>query len=211
MNKGEGKDLRRTLRHLSLIGGATMLLVPQIAMGGFLDFFDSTPSPPIYDRPFAVGTVGTAIQIDLQIEKERFGWYFVVKFAFDDDVDRESVFNLMGHGTYLNGIYETGIDTPVRLEIERLDGQEVHAEDVWEGNSMVRVDRIDLPRTHASVAYAREVHPQAVIAYGQYFFYRSLGFLMFKPGKYRVTVTALKNIPEIKSLKTSVSILSLAK
>lgn len=211
MRRGEGKDLGRTLRHLSLIGGVTVLLMPQIAMGGLLDFFDFTPSPPIYDRPFAIGTAGSTVQLDLQITKERFGWYFVVKFAFDDDVDRESVFNLMGHGTYLNGIYETGIDTPVRLEIERLDGQEVHAEDVWEGDSMVRVDRIDLPRTHAGVVYAREVHPQAVIAYGQYFFYRSLGFLMFEPGKYRVMVTALKNIPEINLLKTSFSILLLAK
>ena len=61
--------MRRTLRHVSLIGGATMLLVPQIAMGGFLDVFDFTPSPPIYDRPFAIGTAGSTVQLDLQIKK----------------------------------------------------------------------------------------------------------------------------------------------
>ena len=73
MNKGEGKDLRRTLRHVSLIGGVTVLLVPQIAMGGFLDFFDFTPSPPIYDRPFAIGTAGSTVELDLQIKKNDSG------------------------------------------------------------------------------------------------------------------------------------------
>jgi hypothetical protein len=55
--------------HLLLVAGASVLLVPQIAMGGFLDFFDFTPSPPIYDRPFAIGMAGSTVQLDLQIKK----------------------------------------------------------------------------------------------------------------------------------------------
>ena len=211
MNKGEGKGLHWTLRHVLLIGGVTMLLVPQIAMGGFLDFFDFTPSPPIYDRPFAIGTAGSTVQLDLQIKKERFGWHFIVTFAYEKDAERRNVFKLLGHGMYIDGSYdknEPGIDTPVRLEIERLDGQEAHAEDVWESENIAPVDSVALPHEHSRIVYAREVHPHGVAAVGEYFFERTLGFLLFKPGKYRVTVTALKNIPEINSLKTSFSILS---
>jgi|CXWL01.1.fsa_nt_gi hypothetical protein len=211
MNKGEGKDLRRTLRHLSLFGGITMLLVPQIAMGGIFDLFDFTPSPPIYDRPFAIGTAESTVQLDLQIKKERFGWNFIVTFAFEKDAERRNVLKLLGHTMYVDGSYdknEPGIDTPVRLEIERLDGEEAHAEDVWEFENMAPVDSVALPHEHSRIVYAREVHPHGVAAVGHHFFERTLGFLLFKPGKYRVTVTALKNIPEINSLKTSFSILS---
>jgi len=188
-----------------------VLLAPQIAMGGFLDFFDFTPSPPIYDRPFAIGMAGSTVQLDLQIKKERFGRHFIVTFAFEKDVERRNVFKLLGHGMYVDGSYdknEPGIETPVRLEIERLDGQEAHAEDVWKFENMAPVDSVELPREHSRIVYAREVHPHGVAAVGEYFFERTLGFLLFKPGKYRVTVTALKNIPEINSLKTSFSILS---
>jgi hypothetical protein len=202
--------MRRSLRQFSLVVGATLLLMPQVAIAGFLDFFDSTPSPPIYNRPFAVGTAGAAIQIDLQI-KEETGWHFIVEFAFDQDVDRANVLKLLGRTTTIDGgsvKHEPGIDTPVRLEIERLDGQEPSAEDIREIKSVSPIDTVDLPRTHTGVVYAREVHPRDLCAYAESFFHRRLGFLMFKPGKYRVRVTALKNIPEISLLKTSFSILS---
>ena len=99
----------------------------------------------------------------------------------------------------------------MRLEIERLDGREVHAEDAREFENIAPVDSVALPHEHSGIVYAREVHPHGVIAFGHHFFERTLGFLIFEPGKYRVTVTALKNIPEINSLKTSFSILSYGK
>jgi hypothetical protein len=34
---------------------------------------------------------------------------------------------------------------------------------------------------------------------------------MFKPGKYRVHITALKEVPEIQWLKTSISVQGIAK
>ena len=72
-------------------------------------------------------------------------------FAFEKDVERRNVFKLLGHGMYVDGSYdknEPGIETPVRLEIERLDGQEAHAEDVWEFENMAPVDSVELPREH---------------------------------------------------------------
>lgn len=186
-----------------------MLLVPQIAMGGLLDFFDFTPSPPISDRPFSIGTAGSTVQLDLQINKARFGCHFFVTFAFEKDAERRNVFKLLGHGVYVDGSYdknEPGIDTPVRLEIERLDAQEAHAEDVEEFQDVVPVDSGELPHEHSRIVYAREVHPHGVVAVGHHFFERTLGYFRFEPGKYRVTVTALRSIPEINSLKTSFSI-----
>jgi len=103
----------------------------------------------------------------------------------------------------------------VRLEIERFDvGEkraEAGAEDVYEYTGRTPVNSIELPRTHTGLVYAREMHPQGVAAHGHRFFERTLGLLMFQPGKYRMTVTALNNIPEISSLKTSASILSYSK
>lgn len=60
--------------------------------------------------------------------------------------------------------------------------------------------------------YSREAHPHGVVDYGQYFVERPLGCIVFKLGVYRVTITALREVPGIESLQPSFSIqLRLAK
>lgn len=204
--------MRTSLRQCSLMGGAIMLLMPQIAMAGFWDFFSFIPSPPIYHRPFAVGTAGATVQIDLQIKKAR-GWHFILTFAFDKETESASVYKLMGHAIHADGRYdrnELGIDTPVRVEIERLDAGEVHGDDITM-YSLPEVDTRDAHPTHPGVVYARQIHPHGEFGHGQYFFQRALGLIMFKPGTYRVHVTAIKDVPEVQSLKTSFSIQDIAK
>ena len=210
--KRGGKDLRWTLRHISLLTGATVLLLPQIAIGGFFDFFVFTPTPPFYDLPFAVGTAGATIQIDLRVKKER-GWYFILTFAFDKDTESASAFKLMGHAIHADGRYdknELGIDTPVLVEIERLDAGEAHADDIAI-RQIPEIDMSDARPIHPGAVFTREIHPHGVIRGGEYLFERALGLIMFKPGKYRIYLTALKEVPEVQSLETSFSIQDLAK
>ncbi len=202
-----------TLRRFALLGSAAALFMPQVALAGFFDFFGFTPAPPIYDRPFAVGTAGATVQIDLRI-KEACGWHFILTFTLNNDTERERVFKLLGHGVYADGSYdkkEPGIETPVLVEIERLDAGETQADDIPMMKVFHQINMVDARPVHPGAVYVREVHPHGVVGYGQAFFERSVGFIMFKPGTYRVYVTALKDIPEIQSLKTTFSIMGLAK
>lgn len=190
-----------------------MLLMPQVAMASFWDFLDFTPSPPIYDRPFAIGRAGSTLQVEFRIKKAR-GWHFIVTVPFNGKaIDHDSAIKLIGGGIDVCGKYDRndlGIDTPVLVEIARLGDGEAQADDVTM-HPTPEIDVRDARPTHSGVMYAQEIHPHGYIRGGGHVFDRALGLFMFKPGKYRVFVTALKDVAEVQSLETSLSIQSLSK
>lgn len=134
------------------------------------------PQPPI-NLPFEVQKAGSRVETEMRIVEEKGYWFsLLLRYKQDDMADAERVRKLAGYSDLDkdNKLLRPGVSTPLRFKMHIIDGA---------GERLMLEQEISELRTtsYGSGRYTKQI----------------ISPLVLKPGRYRVSVESLKDVPEL--------------